>query len=288
MSKPGVHIIPVGLEYDRVIKPLFKDFTVQKAYLLIHDTKSNKRNFGEQQKAVTKFLKSIKQVPIEWEEIYLDIYDFNETFKTVYKLINRESRAGNPVYINISSAPKILQMALTMAALLNKEHGDVELFYVEPERYYEGELIDTLLELTDKKADEKKIVGRLKELAKEIETHGMAAGESRIHEFPPFPIADITKIESDMLGIIKDKNEISRSDIENISQSVNESSGVNSIKEMKELLDRKIGHETPRSNVKYYLDNLQKMGLIKTERDKKELKIQLTKVGELFADAKSD
>jgi hypothetical protein len=179
-------------------------------------------------------------------------------------------------------------MALTMAALLNKEHGDVELFYVEPERYYEGELIDTLLELTDKKADEKKIVSRLKELAKEIETHGMAAGESRIHEFPPFPVADITPIERDMLGIIKDNNEMPISNNQNISQTIDEPSGVSSIKEMKELLDRKRGNETPRSNVKYYLDNHQRMGLIKTERDKKELKIQLTKVGELFADAKSD
>jgi hypothetical protein len=118
MSKPGVHIIPVGLEYDRVIKPLFKDFTVQKAYLLIHDTKKGQRNFGEQQEAVSKFLKSIKQVPIEWEEIYLDIYDFNETFKTVYKLINRESRAGNPVYINISSAVGQIKSKLNLKGCL--------------------------------------------------------------------------------------------------------------------------------------------------------------------------
>jgi predicted transcriptional regulator len=45
---------------------------------------------------------------------------------------------------------------------------------------------------------------------------------------------------------------------------------------------------TPRSNVKYYLDNLQKMGLVRTERDKKELNIKLTKVGELFADSKGN
>lgn len=278
MSKPGVHIIPAGMEYDRVIKPLFKDFTVQKAYLLIHDPKMNERNFGEQQEAVIRFLKSVKKVPIEWEEIYLDIYDFNETFKTVYKLINKEAKAGNPVYINISSAPKILQVALTMAAFLNKEHGDVELFYVEPERYYEGELIDTVMELLDKRADEKKIVSKLKELAREIETHGMAAGESRIHEFPPFPVADVSDIEYEMLKLIRDWQ----------GPKTGKDGGVSSIKEMKELLDRKLGHMTPRSNVKYYLDNMQKMGLVKTERDKKELKIELTKVGELFADAKSD
>jgi hypothetical protein len=288
MQKPGVHIIPVGLEYDRVIKPLFKDFTVQKAYLLIHEPKKNERNFGIQQVAVNRFLKSIKQVPIEWEDVYLNIYDFNEAFKIVYNLINKEVKAGNPVYINISSASKIMQVALTMAALLNKEHGDVEIFYVEPERYYEGELIDTLLELLDKKADEKKTIGHLKELAKAIETHGMAAGESGIHEFPPFPVATVNDIESKMLRIIKEKNGGSSRYNEKISNDITKPDGVNSIKEMKELLDQKIGHETPRSNVKYYLDNLQKMGLVRTEREKKELKIRLTKVGELFADVKTD
>lgn len=275
MLKPGVHIIPAGLEYDRVIKPLFKDFTVLKAYLLIHDSKKSDVDFGEQREAVKKFLKSIRKVPIEWEEIYLDIYDFNDTFKTLYKLINKEVKAGNPVYINVSSAAKILQVALTMAAFLNKKYGDVVLFYVEPERYYEGELIDTVFELLNKNGDEGKTVKKLKELAREIEVHGMAAGESRIHEFPPFPVADITDIEYEILRIIREKDGIEGT------------GGVSSIKEMKELLDERLGHVTPRSNVKYYLDNMQKMGLVETERDKKELKIKLTKVGELFADAKS-
>jgi len=276
MSKPGVHFIPAGMEYDRVIKPLFKDFTVQKAYLLIHDSKESNVEFGEQREAVKKFLKSIRQVPIEWEEIYLNIYDFNDTFKTLFKLINKEVKAGNPVYINVSSAAKILQVALTMAAFLNKRYGDVELFYVEPERYYEGELVDTVFELLDKNVDEAKTIKKLKELAHEIKEHGMAAGESRIHEFPPFPVADITDIEYEILRIIREKDGIEGME------------GVSSIKEMKEMLDRKLGYTTPRSNVKYYLDNMQKLGLIRTERDKKELKIRLSKVGELFADTKSD
>jgi hypothetical protein len=256
-----------------VIKPLFKDFTVLKAYLLIHDPKRSNMDFGEQREAVKKFLKSIRQVPIEWEEVYLDIYDFNETFKALFKLINKEARAGNPVYINVSSAPKILQVALTMAAFLNKRYGDVELFYVEPERYYEGELVDTVFELLDKNVDEAKTVKKLRELAREIGAHGMAAGESKIHEFPPFPVADITDVEYSILRIIREKD-----------GSVG-GGRVSSIKEMKELLDGRLGRATPRSNVKYYLDNLQRMGLVETERDKKELRIRLTRVGELFADA---
>ncbi len=277
MSKPGVHIIPAGLEYDRVVKPLLKDFTVSKAYILINENEG--KDFGKQKEIVDKFRRSIKKVPLDWEEIEVDIYDFNKTFQKVYSLINKEVLAGNPVYINISSSPKILLVALIMAAFMNREHGEVMLFYVEPEKYYEGEMVHTIMQLLDKKADEKKVVSDLKALAKEIEAHGMAAGEARIHEFPPFPIAEITDVEYDMLKVIRDAGK---------RQALDTAGGVSSIKELKERLDDRLGKVTPRSNVKYYLDNLLRMGLVKTERDKKELNIGLTKVGELFADSRGN
>jgi hypothetical protein len=283
MSKPGVHIIPAGLEYDRVVKPLLKDFTVSKAYILINENQG--KDFGKQKEIVDKFRRSIKKVPLEWEEIEVDIYDFNKTFQRVYSLINKEVLAGNPVYINISSSPKILLVALIMAAFMNKEHGEVELFYVEPEKYYDGEVIHTIMQLLDKKADEKKIVNDLRALAKEIEAHGMAAGEARIYEFPPFPVAEVTDIEYEMLKVIRDTNKRPAKD-RDVAFNLANAGGVSSIKELKERLDDRLGKVTPRSNVKYYLDNLQRMGLVRTERDKKELNIRLTKVGELFADTR--
>lgn len=273
MTVPGVHIIPAGLEYDRVMKPLFKDFTVRKAYILVHDPEKDKGDYSKQAQIVNSYIDKMKKIPIEWEEVRIDIYNFDETFKTVYNLIRKEASAKNPVYVNISSAPKILQVALTLATFLNKEYGEVELFYVEPERYYEGELISTTFELLGKNVDEKKVISRLKELAGEIREHGMAAGERRIHEFPPFPLAEINAIEYEMLKIIRESSKVASNEY-----------GINSIKEMKNMLDDKLGFETPRSNVKYYLDNLQNLGLVRTERDKKELRIKLTRVGELFAD----
>lgn len=279
MSKSGVHIIPAGMEYDRVIMPLFKDFTVQKAYLLVQDPKNDKGYFKYQSEMVNAFLKEIKRVPVEWEERYIDIYDFDSTFKTVYQLIDNEVRAGNPVYVNISSAPRMLQAALIMATFLNKrENAIVELYYIEPEKYYEGELINTVFKLLDRNVDEKRVVKDLKSLASEIKEHGMASGEATLHQFPPFPLAKIADIEFEMLKVIKEKT---------CEDASNNGNGyIQSIKELKELLDTSMGYETPRSNVKYYLDNLHELGLIETERNKKELKIRLTIVGKLFADTK--
>jgi len=61
MSKPGVHIIPAGLEYDRVVKPLLKDFTVSKAYILINENEG--KDFGKQKEIIDRFRRSIKKSP---------------------------------------------------------------------------------------------------------------------------------------------------------------------------------------------------------------------------------
>lgn len=294
MAKSGVHLIPAGFEYDRIIKPLFKDFSVDKAYLLIHDSKNDRGDYRKQEEAVNRFIAELHKVPIDWEDVKIDIYDFDRTFKVLYDLIHLELKKGNPVYINVSSAPKILQAALTLAAFLNKEHGEIKLFYVEPERYYEGALISTVLELLNDNSNEKATIKKLKELASSIQQHGMAEGELVVHEIPPFPIAEITAIEKEMLNVIREralgswieyKNSNSNyyKALQRISKSSNNQE-IRSIKEMKELLDKKLGKETPRSNVKYYLSNLEKLGMIETEMNKKELRIRLTRAGELFSE----
>lgn len=263
MKKAGVHIVPTGVEFDRAILPLLKDFTVQKAYMIIHKPKGEP--FTEQTAIVNKYIEKMKSIPIEWEEVYTDIYDFDDTFTILYNLIHKELKAGNPVYVNISSAPRIVQVALIFAAFLNRKEDNVELFYVEPVKYFEGDLMNAVFELLEKDADEKKIIQKIKATAKEIRDHGIAMGEKKIHEFPPFPIAKVTDIEHDILKVLVDNKK------------------VDSIKDMKELLDKERGEPTPRSNIKYYLDNMSRLGLIKTEREMKELRIMPTRVGELFA-----
>jgi hypothetical protein len=120
----------------------------------------------------------------------------------------------------------------------------------------------------------------------------MAEGETKIHEIPPFTLADITQIEEEMLQVIREK-ELSNS-LKNVDYKITDSMAdnniafdynwVSSIKELKELLDNKLGKEIPRSNVKYYLNNLEKLGMVETEMKKKELQIRLTRAGELYAD----
>ncbi len=81
MEDSGVHIIPTGSEYDRIIMPLFKDFSVKKAYLLIQDPLKEKEEYRKQAKVVNCFIEKIKNVPIDWEEVYINLYDFNDFLK---------------------------------------------------------------------------------------------------------------------------------------------------------------------------------------------------------------
>ena len=282
MAEAGIHIIPAGLEYDRIIKPLFKDFTVKKAYLLVQDPKKEKEEYKKQTKVVNTFIEKIKKVPIDWEEIHVNLYDFNDIFKTSYDLIHREVEAKNKVYVNLSSAPKIMQVALTLASFLNNSKGSIELYYVEPEKYYEGALINATQKLLKSGVSEADVIREIKELAAEIHEHGLAAGEARIHRFPPFPLAKLTDTELEILKILREKDLV----FQKKKVQADEDRYVNSIKEMKELLDRDLKTEVPRSNVKYYLDNLVDLNLIETERYKKELRIKLTIAGSLFADTR--
>ena len=96
-------------------------------------------------------------------------------------------------------------MALTLASFLNNSKGNVELYYIEPEKYYEGALISATYNLIKNSSSEKEAIKELKALATEIHEHGVAAGESKIHRFPPFPIAKITHKEYEILTIMRNR-----------------------------------------------------------------------------------
>ncbi|MDO8724959.1 MAG: DUF6293 family protein [Candidatus Methanoperedens sp.] len=115
--------------------------------------------------------------PFDHEKVEMDFYDFDDTFQKVHELINKELKNGNPVYINISSASRIVLPALVLAAMLNREDGDIKLFYVEPEGYYEGQMLDRVFKCLDPDVDKDALFEELKELAGKIKNRGLAYRE---------------------------------------------------------------------------------------------------------------
>jgi hypothetical protein len=258
----GIHIIPTGFEYDRIVLPMLKDYNVKKGYILIN--KSNGK-FSEQRSVINGFIKKLEELPFDHEKVEMDFYDFDDTFQKVHELINKELKNGNPVYINISSASRIVLPALVLAAMLNREYGDVKLFYVEPEGYYEGQLLDKVFRCLDPDVDIDALFLELKELAGKIKNRGLAYGEKKIHEFPAFPIASLNENEYRALDILMKRGQ------------------VDSIKELIEILKQYGDDEkVARSSIRYSLQRLEALGLIRMRQEKKKVVIEATKTGELY------
>jgi len=58
--------------------------------------------------------------------------------------------------------------------------------------------------------------------------------------------------------------------------------GADSIKELHEAVNESREDDVERSSLQYRLDKLKDIGLIKTERDNRRLKIGLTRVGDVY------
>jgi len=92
--------------------------------------------------------------------------------------------------------------------MLNRENGMVKLFYVEPEGYYEGQALLQIFRCLAPDVDKDALFQELKELAGKIKTSGLAYGEKKIHEFPPFPIASLHENEYRALDILMNRGQV--------------------------------------------------------------------------------
>jgi len=85
-------------------------------------------------------------------------------------------------------------------------------------------------------------------------TRGLAYGEKKIHEFPAFPMVSLNENEYRALDILMKM-------------------GI-----LKQAGDEKVA----RSSIRYSLQRLEALGLIRMRQDKKKVVIEATKTGELY------
>ena len=119
-----VHIIPMGYEVDRAVKPLEK-MKANRAYLLYTQE-------GMARKSVRSllFLSSAKE---KLERLGVEVIvregdpsDPLPLLSTISDIIVREKRAQNIVYVNMSSAGKLAAVSATLAAM----YHNVKVYYV--------------------------------------------------------------------------------------------------------------------------------------------------------------
>ena len=134
-----VHIIPLGIEFDRAVFPFQgrEGFRPNRVYLLTIQSSGYAppdmtEEHMEKAERVKKFLKTLN---IEVIIIDTKLIDPLDVMSKISNLIYEEKAQGNNVYINMSSAGRLTSVGATLAGMFH----DVKVYYVKASRYSKTE-----------------------------------------------------------------------------------------------------------------------------------------------------
>lgn len=131
-----VHIIPLGHEIDRVVKP-FERFKANRVHLLaVTENKKYPREMVDKQRYFLEAVKEkFKEMGIDVLFRNVDMFDILEVMKNVSEIIQREKSENNIVYVNMSGAGRLTSVGATLAAMAH----NARVYYVVADRYSKNE-----------------------------------------------------------------------------------------------------------------------------------------------------
>ncbi len=131
-----VHLIPLGHEIDRAVKP-FKTYRSERAYVIVvPDNADLDEQMLEKQRHYTKRVcEGLLAAGVRPEVTYCNMFDILDVLRVVSSLIVKEKRQGNDVLINMSACGRMTSVAVTMAAMVHA----VTAYYVHADRYATGD-----------------------------------------------------------------------------------------------------------------------------------------------------
>jgi CRISPR-associated protein Csa3 len=123
-----VHVVPMGLEKDRVIEGL-RRYPTNHAIFIHGKTKHLKveQLARRNTKDIQKLIKSTIRVDI----LELDLYDFESAFVELKSLFDDLKSQGYRIYVNISTGTRIVSAAALLAAFMTNAVP----YYVIPKEY---------------------------------------------------------------------------------------------------------------------------------------------------------
>jgi len=127
-----VHIIPLGHEFDRAIKP-FEDSKPNRIHLLsISNTPKYSEEMLERQSYFTSKVSTfLNEKGIHVVHHDVDLFDILEVMKHVSNIIVQEKSNGNLVLVNMSACGRLTSIGATLAAMAH----DVTVYYVSADDY---------------------------------------------------------------------------------------------------------------------------------------------------------
>jgi hypothetical protein len=128
----NVHIIPLGFEIDRAVKP-FERFKANRVYLLTTLSSDYPKEMNRKQEYYNKAVENaLKEKGIDvYLETTIDIFDILKVMKRVAELVRLEKSKGNDVYVNMSAAGKLTSLGASLAGMAH----NAKVYYVSADGY---------------------------------------------------------------------------------------------------------------------------------------------------------
>jgi len=131
----NVHIIPLGHEIDRAVKPLMKNKADRVHLLAIPPDAELDPVMKEKQENYTQKVTALiekQKIPVRFHAV--DMFDILDVMKKVSRIIVLEKKSGNNIYVNMSACGRKTSFAVTIAAMFH----DVAAYYVSADSYATG------------------------------------------------------------------------------------------------------------------------------------------------------
>ena len=127
-----VHIIPLGHEYDRAVKP-FEDSNADRVYILTRwrDPSAAMKMVDDQRYYASRVRDALLKRGIDVRCKSVNLFDFLEVTKSISQIIIREKAEGNRIQMNMSAAGRLTSVAATLVGM----HHDVQVYYVHADDY---------------------------------------------------------------------------------------------------------------------------------------------------------
>lgn len=180
---PSVHIIPLGYEIDRAIRP-FDSENADRVYLLTmkqmekYNTPEEIQMTARERYYENRVSDILIKKGIQVKTIQIDMFNTLEVMKEVASIIAHEKELNSIIKVNMSACGKITAFATTLAAMAH----NVSLYYVRADKYADS---------TD-----------------EVECHGLSICEQeRIWNLEKIPLALPDKTKVTVLSLLAGKKE---------------------------------------------------------------------------------
>ena len=295
-----VHFIPVGFDFDRLIRPIAKDeLRADRVVLLTHEgeptddptDRAVQLASNMRKKLVNTF--ELIDVEVEIRGIELEtLYQYEDLYPMAYQYFLDEIENGNEVFVNISSMPRTVSFAFATAAdsLITEKQDEIEnirdrlhTYYVAPKEYLVLEMIDVLesqaelledlkeyedLRVHDQMSDVQDILERIEENGVTEGTRDDLGGETFI-EFPSSPSSNVEEFEEVILRFLVDKgnfdstSELAKQLAENVEEEYDESF---------------------RSRVQYNVSKLDKKGYVSRTKTGNRLETTISTMGRMWVE----